>query len=41
MHVYRESNHVADHLVNRGHSCHMGFHCIKLFRSYSIFLVAT
>ncbi|CAN1788050.1 Putative ribonuclease H protein At1g65750, partial [Linum perenne] len=29
-HVYRESNHVADHLANRGHSCPIGFHCIEL-----------
>ncbi|CAN1291604.1 Putative ribonuclease H protein At1g65750, partial [Linum perenne] len=30
LHVYRESNHVADHLANRGHSCPIGFHCIEL-----------
>ncbi|CAN1280519.1 Putative ribonuclease H protein At1g65750, partial [Linum perenne] len=29
-HVFRESNHVADHLANRGHSCPVVFHCIKL-----------
>ncbi|CAN1753623.1 Putative ribonuclease H protein At1g65750, partial [Linum perenne] len=29
-HVFRESNHVADHLANRGHSCPIGFHCIEL-----------
>ncbi|CAN1134462.1 Putative ribonuclease H protein At1g65750, partial [Linum perenne] len=29
-HVFRESNHVADHVANRGHSCPIGFHCIEL-----------
>ncbi|CAN1315860.1 Putative ribonuclease H protein At1g65750 [Linum perenne] len=28
--VFRESNHVADHLANSGHSCPIGFHCIEL-----------
>ncbi|CAN1813361.1 hypothetical protein LINPERHAP1_LOCUS26853 [Linum perenne] len=27
---FRESNHVADHLANRGHSCPIGSHCIEL-----------
>ncbi|CAN1155894.1 Putative ribonuclease H protein At1g65750 [Linum perenne] len=29
LHVYSESNHVADYLANVGHSCPLGFHSIK------------
>ncbi|CAN1836512.1 Putative ribonuclease H protein At1g65750, partial [Linum perenne] len=29
LHVYRESNHVADYLANVGHSCPLGFHSIE------------
>ncbi|CAN1219837.1 hypothetical protein LINPERPRIM_LOCUS1715 [Linum perenne] len=28
-HVFRESNHVADHLANRGHSVSFGFHVVE------------
>ncbi|CAN1189170.1 Putative ribonuclease H protein At1g65750, partial [Linum perenne] len=31
LHVYRESNHVADYLANIGHSCSLGFHSIEQF----------
>ncbi|CAN1767765.1 Putative ribonuclease H protein At1g65750 [Linum perenne] len=29
LHVYRDSNHVADYLANVGHSCPLGFHSIE------------
>ncbi|CAN1144174.1 Putative ribonuclease H protein At1g65750 [Linum perenne] len=29
LHVYRESNHVADYLANVGHSCPLGFHSVE------------
>ncbi|CAN1138504.1 Putative ribonuclease H protein At1g65750, partial [Linum perenne] len=29
-HVFRESNHVADHLANRGHYVSFGFHVVEL-----------
>ncbi|CAN1188278.1 Putative ribonuclease H protein At1g65750, partial [Linum perenne] len=29
LHVYIESNHVADYLANVGHSCPLGFHSIE------------
>ncbi|CAN1233376.1 Putative ribonuclease H protein At1g65750, partial [Linum perenne] len=31
LHVYRESNHVADYLANIGHSCPLGFHSLEQF----------
>ncbi|CAN1142951.1 Putative ribonuclease H protein At1g65750 [Linum perenne] len=29
LHIYRESNHIADYLANVGHSCPLGFHSIE------------